>query len=182
MSPIPDSTYASLREAIEGTTAPQDVQDALELIDVEYLSFDGCLHAGQIVMRHELADDVRAFFKLLLSERFPVKKVVPIVAYGWDDDESMQRNNSSGFNYRVIAGTDRLSMHCGNAFDVNPVQNPFTNRRGIVSPPGAVYDPSVSGTLIRGSKIVSFLLERGWTWGGNWTDPVDYQHFEKAIP
>jgi len=180
MSLILDSNYVSLTEAIEGTAAPQEVRDSLVLIDVQYLSFDDALHAGQIVMHHSHADDITALFKLLLAEQFPVKKVVPIVAYGWDDDLSMESNNSSGFNYRPIAGTDRLSMHCGHAFDLNPCQNPFIGKDGIF-PAGAVYEPLASGTLVRDGRIVQFMLELGWTWGGNWTEPIDYQHFEKKI-
>jgi hypothetical protein len=28
--------------------------------------------------------------------------------------------------------------------------------------------------------IVQFLADRGWTWGGTWGDPLDYQHFQKV--
>lgn len=179
MSIIIDRRYASLAEAIKGTAAPQEVQDTLALIDIRHLSYDGLVYDGQIVMHRDHTDDILGFFELLLEERFPVKKVVPIVAYAWDDNASMESNNTSGFNYRLIAGTDRVSWHCGHAFDLNPVQNPFF-KGGSVSPLGAVYDPSISGTLVRDSKIVSFLIERGWVWGGNWTDPIDYQHFQKT--
>ncbi len=179
MSITIDCAYASLAEALEGTLAPEHVLETLELINVRYVSFDGSLHSGQIVMHRDLARDVEAFFKLLLEKRFPVKKVVPIVAYGWDDNASMESNNTSGFNYRTKIGSDELSLHCGHAFDLNPCQNPFY-KDGSVSPVGAVYDPSVSGTLVRGSEEVAFLLERGWAWGGDWTDPIDYQHFQKA--
>jgi D-alanyl-D-alanine carboxypeptidase len=24
------------------------------------------------------------------------------------------------------------------------------------------------------------FTDRGWQWGGDWTNPIDYQHFERA--
>ena len=46
--------------------------------------------------------------------------------YEGDDDRSMAANNTSGFNRRPVAGTDRWSEHSyGRAIDLNPVQNPY---------------------------------------------------------
>src|SRR5690554_256366 len=45
---IIDSRYTFV-EALEGSGAPQDVIDQLELIDVTYLSTDEKLHQGQIL-------------------------------------------------------------------------------------------------------------------------------------
>jgi hypothetical protein len=28
--------------------------------------------------------------------------------------------------------------------------------------------------------VVATFTEIGWQWGGNWTDPVDYQHVDVA--
>ena len=34
------------------------------------------------------------------------------------------------------------------------------------------------GLLRADSPAVRVFTDRGWRWGGAWTDPVDYQHFE----
>jgi hypothetical protein len=28
--------------------------------------------------------------------------------------------------------------------------------------------------------VVAAFARHGWTWGGTWTSPVDYQHFERG--
>jgi peptidoglycan L-alanyl-D-glutamate endopeptidase CwlK len=44
----------TLEESLKGTKAPQDVIDDLSLIDVQYYSFDGKLHQGQIVVHNDV--------------------------------------------------------------------------------------------------------------------------------
>ena len=54
----------------------------------------------------------------------------------------MADNNSSAFNYRFIAGTERFSKHAfGRALDVNPLQNPFVRSDSSVVPEGPRHDP-----------------------------------------
>ncbi len=180
-SPVIDSDYASLTEALQGTAAPEELRDTLALFDVPYLSFDGLLHQGQLVMHKELAAEVKELFAELIALQFPIQKVVPIVAYDWDDEASMADNNASAFNYRLILGTDRLSNHSfGRALDINPLQNPYFARDGKVHPVQARYEPLAPGTLTHGSAPVEAFKKRGWTWGGDWKVPIDYQHFEKT--
>ena len=89
----------------------------------------------------------------------------------------MLANNTSAFNYRTIAGTTRLSNHAtGRAIDINPMLNPFM-RDAYVAPSGATYDTKISGTVTE--KIAEIFKSRGWSWGGDWTDRKDWQHFER---
>jgi hypothetical protein len=174
--PIIDSAM-SFEEAIAGTGAPDEVRRALSLIAVRYLSFDGALHEGQIVVHESLAADIRIAFGELRARSFPIAKAIPIVHYDWDDEASMQDNNSSAFNYRPIAGTDRLSNHAlGRALDINTFLNPYV-RGEIVAPKGATYDPAHPGAVT--PEIAAIFKSRGWRWGGDWTDRKDWQHFEK---
>jgi hypothetical protein len=130
----------SFSEAIEGTTAPLEVIDMLSMIDVYYYSFDGRKHQGQIIVNRELEDDVYEIFNFIEKIFFPVEKVIPIVAYQWNDQNSMADNNSSSFNFRVIEGTTKLSMHSlGKAVDINPMQNPVIYPNGVIVPEGAKY-------------------------------------------
>jgi len=180
---IIDSSFASLEEAIQGTKAPPEVISTLALINVAYVSFDGLMHAGQLVMHTGLVRDVEDAFALMRTLRFPIAKVRPVVVYGWDDEASMDDNNSSGFNYRFILDTNRLSNHSlGCALDLNPRQNPYRSRSQKIYPSGAVYDPSAQGTLLAAGEIVRFFEDRGWEWGGTWTTVLDYHHFEKPQP
>jgi hypothetical protein len=177
--PIIDSSM-TLEEAIAGTGAPAEIIDSLEIIYVDYYSFDSKLHRGQLVVNRAVKEDIEEIFELIKETRFPVEKVIPIVEYDWSDNASMEDNNTSAFNYRFVAGTQRLSNHAsGRAIDINPFQNPAVYNSGRVSPDGAEYDPDAPGTLTRSHPITRAFIERGWRWGGNWNSLKDYQHFDK---
>jgi len=168
-------------EAIEGSTAPLAIIDSLSLVDVLYYSFDGMRHQGQIILDGALEDDVYEIFLLIEKLQFPVGKVIPIVAYQWEDGHSMADNNSSGFNFRVIEGTNKLSLHSfGRAIDLNPVQNPVVYPTGIIAPAGASYRPKNKGAFTADHPVVREFVRRGWHWGGNFEQPKDYHHFEKT--
>jgi hypothetical protein len=176
---IIDSDY-SFAEALAGTNAPLEIIDKLSILDVCYFSFDGLKHQGQIIIDKELEDDVTDIFALIENMKFPVGKVLPICSYCWHDGDSMADNNSSAFNFRLIEGTTKLSLHSlGRAVDINPVQNPVIYPSGIVAPADAAYDPQKAGTLSAGHQVVEEFLKRGWRWGGNFEQPKDYHHFEK---
>ena len=161
---------------------PKKVVDRQALVDVLYFSFDGQVHRGQLMVDRRLAGDIAQVFGKMLEEKFPIGSVIPISRFGWDDTRSMAHNNTSGFNYRKIAGKDEWSNHAfGQAVDINTVQNPYLNGR-YVSPKGAVYRPSAPGTFTEGSSAVRLFKALGWTWGGDWKHLKDYQHFEKVLP
>jgi peptidoglycan LD-endopeptidase CwlK len=164
--------------------APLEIIEKLRVVSVQYYSFDGLLHEGQIVVDGRLQEDIRQIFELLQTERFPVEAVIPASdpRYLWNDDSLMNVNVSSSFNYRVIAGTSKLSLHAhGQAFDINPFLNPYIGTTGIVQPTGATYDISRPGTIRTDSPLVELCTRLGWVWGGHWTDRKDYQHFEKRL-
>lgn len=176
---IVDSSM-SFSEAVEGSAAPEEIILTLSLVDVLYYSFDGRRHQGQIIVHNELEDDVYDLFNYIEKILFPIGKVVPIVAYQWNDYDSMADNNTSSFNFRVIEGTNKLSMHSlGKALDINPVQNPVIYPNGVAAPEGSKYQPQQSGTVTADHPIVQEFLRRGWHWGGNFDQPKDYHHFEK---
>ena len=170
--------------------APQNILDSLEIIEVKYFGFDGRVHAGQIVMNRSIAREVESFFALALELRFPIEKVMPIsnAKYRWNDEVSCGDNNSSGYNYRVILGTSRLSNHAtGLAFDINPAQNIFIKYDKDMNeiyrvPKNGKYDKNISGTLTPENPLVGHMKNLGWKWGGDWKPEegrADYQHFEK---
>ena len=186
--PIIDSRVTE-REAFEGLDpkCPEDIRKRQKVVKLKYYSPDGKIHQGQLVIDMELVKDIKKLFAIALKERFPIYSVIPISDRRfrkdgrWDDELSMGANNTSGFNYREITGGGRLSNHAyGRAIDINTFLNPYI-KDGIVLPHGAKYDLSVAGTLTPTHPIVQAFLQLGWTWGGNWTSPRDYQHFEKPL-
>jgi peptidoglycan LD-endopeptidase CwlK len=168
-------------EAVAGTEAPQVVLGGLCMIDVRYFGFDGSRHKGQLVVHRDLAEELQELFALMEQRSFPIAGVVPIVCFGWSDEASMAADNSSAFNYRLIAGTTRLSMHAlGRAVDINPRENPAIYPDGRIAPTGAAWQPSEAGTFTGDHPVVRAFREKEWRWGGDFTHVRDYHHFEKA--
>lgn len=164
----------------QGENAPPAILKQQRLIPVKYYGFDGKIHQGQVVIDHRLAPDIQAVFDLALKIKFPIQSAIPISDFGWDDNQSMAANNSSGFNYRFVPGTQKRSKHAyGFAIDINPRLNPFI-RGDTVLPAGAGYQPGRPGTLTPDCPIVKKFLELGWTWGGHWKSMKDYHHFQKV--
>ncbi|WP_435016907.1 M15 family metallopeptidase [Tundrisphaera sp. TA3] len=185
--PIIDSkmTEAEIFDGLD-PNCPQDLRDRQSIVTVRYWGFDQKVHQGQIVVDRDLAKDVSEVFAIALEHKFPIRSVLPAshpkfrVKGRWDDDAMMAADNTSGFNYRPITGGTNLSNHAlGRAVDVNTFLNPYV--KGIkVLPPGAKYDPAAPGTLTADHPVTKAFLDRGWSWGGQWTSLKDYQHFEKA--
>lgn len=173
-----------------GMAASDEFLRTLAVLEVKYYGFDHKYHVGQIVIAESVADDVETFFDQAREMKFPIAKVMPAAhpRYMCEDARLMADNVSSGFNYRLIAGTETPSLHgLGVAFDINPRQNPYirydTGTKNV-QPPGAVWDRARPGTLYAEHPLVKIMEDRGWEWGGNWAKTsgrIDYQHFEKAV-
>jgi peptidoglycan L-alanyl-D-glutamate endopeptidase CwlK len=181
--PTPQSVVVdsdlTLAQALSGKEIPRAIERDLSLIEVEYLSFDGLEHRGQLVVHRDLAEEVKVIFEELKAAHFPIEKVVPVTRYGWSDESAMADNNSSAFNYRSVQGWRHLSQHAyGKAIDINPHMNPHV-KNGVSQPAGAVYAPSVPGTIVAEGPVVAAFRKRGWEWGGDWRKSKDWQHFEK---
>jgi hypothetical protein len=198
-----DSALSKL-EAIEAIKknkpeCPPEILESLELVNVKYLGFDGSLHEGQILIHHELQNDIIDLFQFARSINFPIESVIPISKFDDEDELSMSVNNSSGFNFRTIINQTIISLHgYGFAIDLNPLLNPVlehpklesgeedvTAEMVVTQPKNGNYDVSNKGTLYKNEEeyhpIVKFLQDRGWSWGGDWTSFKDYQHFQKPL-
>ena len=175
---ILDCNY-TFEEAIKGIEIPNSISKQLTLISVEYYSFDDRLHKGQLVVNKKAAKDIEEIFDFIKESKFPIAKVIPAVNFNWDDDASMNDNNTVAFNYRKVKGSKVLSAHSyGMAIDINPLQNPHIKGK-VIQPDKGKYNVNASGTIIRDSKLVKEFVKRGWQWGGRWKSSKDYQHFEK---
>ncbi len=171
----------TFEEATKETKAPKEVLDSMILLDIKYYSFDHKIHSGQILINKSVKRDIQEIFKRILDEKFPINKAIPISKYNWSDDASMEDNNTSAFNYRNIAGTNRLSNHSfGRAIDINPQINPVLHKDGTISPSNGKYEISKTGTFSQNNFVVKEFLERGWRWGGNFSQYKDNHHFDKT--
>lgn len=171
----------TFEQAISGINIPIYQKKQLELITVYYFGFDNKVHRGQLVVNKNVAEDLVEIFDFILETKFPVEKVIPISKYNWSDDNSMNDNNTSCFNYRFVSGSRILSKHAaGLAIDINPLLNPYV-KDGVNSPENSKYDSNVPGTILEYSPITLEFKKRGWTWGGDWKSLKDYQHFQKNL-
>jgi len=155
---------------------------ALRRVELDYLGFDGNTHRGQMVVNQDIVDDVIAIFGDLTRLRYPIEKMRTVDHYpGAEDELSMRDNNTSAFNCRALG--DSWSLHAyGRAIDINPLVNPYIDTSGDLQPTTAARyldrRRTDLGLLHGGDAAVRAFTSRGWRWGGHWTDPIDYQHFE----
>ncbi len=160
-----------------GCTAP----DQLRAVNVSHWGYDGTVRQGRVIVAASQAQRIVAVFRDVYAARFPIERIVPIDAYGGDDQVSMRANNTSGFNCRTVAGSSSLSQHAfGLAVDVNPLMNPYVQGSKVDPPEGAMYaDRSRrdAGMIKGGDAVVNAFGAQGWRWGGYWSSGQDYQHF-----
>ena len=176
---IVDCNY-TFAEAIEETKAPRSVIEELQLINVEYYSMDGKIHRGQILTNKKMVADIKTVFEFILKEKFPVKQVIPVVKYNWNDELSMQANNTYSFCYRNVA----YSKHAhGMAIDINPLLNPLRWKKEYSyrkdQPANATYNPEIPGTFSPEHPVVLKFKELEFRWGRNFKRNHDDHHFEK---
>ncbi len=160
--------------------------DILKEVNVLHKDFSGATKQGSVIVLNEIADATLKIFKRLFEIEFPISKAIPIDYYNGSDVDSMNDNNSSGFNCRKIMDKDKWSSHSyGTAIDINPTQNPYV----LIDHKKAealIYPKKGTMFLNRGlhekgmvEPIVEIFSQYGFTeWGGNWIDRLDYHHFQ----
>ncbi len=159
--------------------------DDLRLVRARYVGFDGRAHTGRIVVHRDVADDVVTVLRRLYAARFPIRRMVPVDAYGGSDFRSIEADNTSAFNCRYVDGTTRWSEHAyGRAIDLNPIENPYVTSSGTTSHrssrPYLRRSPYRPGMAVEGGALVRAFAAVGWSWGGSWSGARDYQHFSAS--
>jgi hypothetical protein len=158
----------------------------LRLLTMGYWGFDGRAHIGTIVVNQAVVTDVVTVFRTLYDERFQVRQMRPLDAFGGSDNAAAAADDTSGFNcrYAVAPGPPQWSVHAyGEAIDVNDVENPYLDGSTIIPPAGAAYTDRQDvrpGMAVAGGELVEAFASVGWQWGGRWTASPDYQHFSKT--
>ncbi len=163
----------------------------LRYMNILYYDFQGDVQVGELICNKDIAQDlVEIFYELYLNE-YQIEKIRLIDEYGGDDTASMEDNNTSCFNYRVVDGTNSLSKHAlGRAIDINPFYNPYVvfDKNGTgetyISPGGSeIYadrSQNFPYKIDENDLCYKLFKEHGFTWGGNWNSSKDYQHFQKV--
>ncbi|MBV6459215.1 MAG: hypothetical protein HONBIEJF_02359 [Fimbriimonadaceae bacterium] len=167
---------------LSGQVNPPDrVLSQITDLTISYWSFDKKTESGLLQVHCKVASEVREIFEELHRARFPIHSIRPMAEFGWSDDESMESNNTSGFCWRTIKGSKKLSDHAfGLAIDINPRLNPHVDARGIPLSPGS-YQKRTPGTIFASGPVVRAFERRGWQWGGRWKSSKDFMHFSRRI-
>lgn len=154
--------------------------DALAYLRLAHVTFDGGVAEGELVVAEPLAARTVALFRRLYALGFPIRGMRLVDDHGASDDRSMAADNSSAFNFRVIAGTDVLSQHAlGRAIDINPVENPWRRPDRILPDAGRAFADRAHirpGMIVRPGPVVAVFDELGWEWGGDWLHAFDDHH------
>lgn len=161
--------------------------DRLALVNFAYIDFAGQEHDdGEMIVLDAAADRTASLFAGLHQIGFPIAKARSVHHYNADDELSMADNNSSCYCYRPIEGTTLTSIHSyGLAIDINPLQNPFVSfdedagTATIHPPEGWEYLNRANQKPGMVEAVRELAAENGFfVWGGSWTTPIDYHHFQ----
>ena len=162
--------------------------DELRYLHILHYNFEGTSTEGELICNEAIAQDLLEIFYELYKAEYKIEKVRLIDEYEGDDTASMEDNNTSCFNYRVVDGSDKLSKHAyGLAIDINPFYNPYvvfqSDGSTYISPKGSegYTDRSADFPYKIDENDLCYKLfkEHGFTWGGDWNSCKDYQHFQK---
>ena len=188
---IPDDIYLKIdgRSYVEN---PYVSLDDLRYLKLLHYNFDHAIQVGELIVSADLADEVLDIFLELFDEEYEIYSLYLVEDFWTEDaivtdDESCFANNSSAFSYRYVTYGGELSLHAfGEAIDINPLQNPYveyyygepwwldSNADDYID-----RDAGLPHMIDYDDACYQAFTSRGWTWGGDWWSPKDYQHFEK---
>lgn len=169
--------------------------EELRYLKVLHYNYDHQIQVGELIVNAKIAEDCKHIFTELFMQEYEIASMYLLEKY-WTGDGvttdtvSIEENNSSAFNYRVVPGTNHLSNHArGYAIDLNPLQNPYVAYRSDGS--FRTYYKDMEKYLDRNSGAAHMITHEdaayqiftkyGFTWGGDWKNSKDYQHFEKVV-
>lgn len=164
-------------------------REDLRYVHVIHKGFDGKTYEGELVVNKLIAEKTLEIFKELYEISYPLERVRLIDDYNADDEASMADNNCSAFNFRKISYSNLLSNHAkGMAIDINPRYNPYVKMVGdrlSIEPANSVDYVDRSKAFLykidHEDPCFQIFIKHGFSWGGDWTNRKDYQHFEFLI-
>ena len=181
---IQDETYTRIAGKSYSSSARIPL-DNLRYIKLLHNGFDGKVYVGELIVNVSIANDILEIFKALYKEGYQIEKMRLVDEYGASDEQSMEDNNTSAFNYRNVGLTSKLSKHAyGLAIDINPKQNPYVHADGTCEPASSYAyidrnNENLEHMIGPGDLCYELFISYGFKWGGNWNGNKDYQHFYK---
>ncbi len=194
LPPPPDDVFAATVESladvpdalgrstwVEGCPVPPE---DLAYVTMTFHGFDGKSHTGEMIVAASVADDIVTVFEALHAARFPIEEMRLVTRADLDAPPTGDGNNTAGFVCRPVTGGTAFSEHAkGLAVDVNPFHNPYIRGDRILPEQAVVYTDRTldrPGMIQPGDVAVEAFAAIGWTWGGDWTNLSDYQHFSAS--
>lgn len=177
---VSDEVHARIRN-ISWRDEPRCPRVAeLAYLRLSHVTFDGGTAIGELLVHGSIAARAIELFRRLYAVGFPIRQMKLVDEFGADDDRSMSADNTSAFNYRMVAGTQILSQHArGLAIDINPVENPWRKPDRLVPPEGQAFADRTRvrpGMFVRPGPLIAAIDELGWEWGGDWNHAWDDHH------
>lgn len=182
---IPEFVFKKMNGVSYSDACPVPRED-LRYLSVLYWGFDNKAHKGNLIVNRSMADAaVNVFFELYRAS-YPIESIALVDEFGGNDEVSMAKNNTSCFNCRAATGNgDAWSKHAyGLAIDINPLYNPYIGEDGKVLPVIAKSqgydnrDKTFPYKIDENDFAYKIFTKYGFSWGGNWENIKDFQHFE----
>lgn len=182
--PISESVRQRIQPSSWREGCPVGLED-LRYVTLRHFNFDGEATDGELIVHSDALNAIESAFRAAFADRFPIERMELVDNFGGSDYESIEANNTSAFNCRLMTGSEtEWSEHAyGKAIDINPIQNPYVSRSGITSHERSIeyLDRTDRPGVITGSDPISHsFIESGWGWGGTWESIKDYQHFSAS--
>ena len=163
--------YLKKYKLFESITKEEIEKEIVSLL-IEYIDYNEEKQTGTIEVNKNIAENVVGVFKDLYEIKFPINKIDK--SYQRPDEDIIMDNITTGYNFRFVMCTDKLSKHAkGYAIDLNPKVNPAKP-----SKISHVYDE----TIERG-KITPDIINLFKKWGFKWVGEIfgdfwDSHHFK----
>jgi hypothetical protein len=142
----------------------------LRLVTLSYWGWDSVGHVGRLVVNRDAAEPISTALHALWVARFPIRRMVPVEAFGASDARSMARDNTSVWSQHAY----------GRAIDIDPRENPEVVGTVVRPRNGRAYvdrSRKRKGMIFPGDVVVRAFADAGWGWGGSWHSLKDWQHF-----
>ena len=150
----------------------EEIEKEIVSLSIDYIDYNGEKQTGTIEVNENIAENVLGVFNELYKMNFPINKIDK--SYQRPDEHIIMDNITTGYNFRFVMGTDKLSKHAkGYAIDLNPKVNPAKP-----SKISHFYDETIERGKIT-PEIVTLFKKWGFKWGGEIFDNFwDSHHFE----
>lgn len=177
--------------------------DNIGLSDLRYIklihrNFNAQTQVGELIVNAAIEADILDIFLELYRNGYQINSMYLIDNFWTGEGESsdfasIEMDNTSAFCYRTVTGSSgNLSNHAyGLAIDLNPLENPYVRLDGN-GYGSSEHEGSQAYIYDRDSAVMAHVIDyndlayqlftaHGFTWGGDWSNPKDYQHFQKEF-